>query len=108
MTMMTSESSSLNSDFNMMADRIIHSILYIMLPVLLLFLTSCVTERIEKRPVYPFAFAPGENNGRSLGRHYKPAERLPRSQYTGRGERREEVFVPARLERFTGNPHLVR
>ena len=82
--------------------------LYIMLLVLLLFLTSCVTERIEKRPVDPFAFAPGENNGRTLGRHYKPAERLPRSQYTGRGERRREVFVPARLERFTGNPHLVR
>ena len=92
----------------MRADRIFHIILYIMLPVLLLFLTSCVTERIEKRPVDPFAFAPGENNGRTLGRHYKPAERLPRSQYTGRGERRREDFVPARLERFSGNPHLVR
>ena len=108
MKMRTLESFSLNSDFKTMADRTVHIILYITLPVLLLFLTSCVTERIEKRPVDTFAFAPGENNGRTLGRLYKPAERLPRSQYTGHGEHRKEVFVPARLERFTGNPHLVR
>ena len=94
-----------------MRSSLFHNILYAALfTVLLLCLTSCVTERIEKRPIHRFAFAPGEDNGRNLGRHYTPSERkiLPRSQYTGRGGRQSEAFVPARLERFNGNPQLSR
>jgi hypothetical protein len=88
-----------------------HNILYAALfAVLLLCLTSCVTERIEKRPVDRFAFAPEEDYGRNLGKRYSRSkhEILPRSQYTGRGGRQSETFVPARLERFSGNPQLIR
>lgn len=94
-----------------MRSSLFYNILYAALfTMLLLCLTSCVTERIEKRPVYRFAFAPEEDNGRNLGRRYTRSEReiLPRDRYTGRGERQSEVFVPARLEHFSGNPQLIR
>lgn len=93
-----------------MRKRLPYIIIYTALGVVLLFLTSCVTERVEKRPVYRFAFAPEENNGRNLGKRYSRSERerLPRNHYMGHGKRRSENFIPARLENFSGNPHLIR
>ena len=75
-----------------------------------LLLSGCVTERIEKRPVYHFAFAPEEEGGRRLGRRYtrEDRQRLKQKQYTGRPEVRHEQFIPAQLEKFQGNPQLMR
>ena len=111
MRMMISASSSRNSVSEVFLMQQIRKILTCILwIVLLLLLSSCVTERIEKRPVYHFAFAPEEEGGRRLGRRYTREERqrLKRTQYNGKPEVRHEQFVPARLEHFQGNPQLMR
>ena len=77
---------------------------------LLCLLCSCVSHRVEKRPVYPYAFAPEEKGGLRVGHRYtyEERQRLKGPQGAGAASARHENFIPARLERFQGNPHLMR
>ena len=85
-------------------------IIYIVLAMAAFLLNGCVTERIEKRPVYHFAFTPEERGGLHPGRLPPRSQRktYSRDQYSGRVEPRTGDFIPARLEQFNGNPHLSR